>query len=83
MNQRQQTSSDEEFVDALYTTLLKRPADPAGRAFYVARLEQGISRIELTREIATSATIKEAPAKRTALDAAALSCVPATIAIVR
>lgn len=54
MNQRPQTSSNEEFVDALYTTLLRRPADPAGRAFYVARLEQGISRIELTREITTS-----------------------------
>ena len=47
-------SSDEAFVDALYNTLLQRPADPAGRAFYVARLRQGISRIELTREITTS-----------------------------
>ena len=54
MNQRQQISSDEDFVDALYTTLLRRPADAAGRAFYVARLKQGLSRIELTREITTS-----------------------------
>lgn len=54
MDSRESGQSHEEFIDELYSSLLRRPADDRGRAYYVQRLLEGTSRLDVTREIATS-----------------------------
>jgi hypothetical protein len=46
--------SDASFVDALYERLLDRPADAAGRSFYLDELDGGLSRDDLARQFARS-----------------------------
>jgi GT2 family glycosyltransferase len=43
------------FVAAAYATLLLRPVDASGRAFYVRELERGVSRAEVLRGLVESA----------------------------
>lgn len=42
------------YVDGVYERLLGRPADPSGRAFWIARLEQGTSRDRFVRSFLRS-----------------------------
>lgn len=45
---------DKAFVDACYTALLKRVADPVGMEFYVERVRVGISKAQILEEISMS-----------------------------
>lgn len=46
-NLLQSTEGRGAFVDSEFPRLLDRPVDPAGRAFYIAKLEQGTTRAQL------------------------------------
>lgn len=48
-------AGDSLFIDACFRTLLGRPADPAGSAFYLGQLHDGKSREAVLRDIARSA----------------------------
>ncbi len=43
-----------EFVEHAYATLLQRPADDSGLAFYVAELERGVAKAEVLRALSES-----------------------------
>jgi SAM-dependent methyltransferase len=49
------SGSDEDFVDRVWRTVLRRPVEPDVRADAVARLAAGMSRAALIAELATSA----------------------------
>ena len=42
------------FVEAAYSTLLGRPADESGLAFYLSEIESGVDKREVIRALATS-----------------------------
>ncbi len=44
----------ESFVDAAYLSILRRVADPAGKAHYLERLAQGISKADVVKALASS-----------------------------
>ncbi len=47
-------ATDKGWVDALYQSLLSRPADPTGEAFWVGQLEDGVSRASVAYGFAAS-----------------------------
>jgi sugar lactone lactonase YvrE len=47
-------ATDKGWVDALYQSLLSRPADPTGDAFWVGQLEDGVSRASVAYGFAAS-----------------------------
>lgn len=53
MNQR--NLSDDEFIDALYRTLMGREADSAGKAYWEAYIKNGMSKTAMFAEFANSA----------------------------
>ena len=48
------------FVEATYVTLLKRLPDLDGLAFYLARLHDGIGKLQILHEIASSQECRDA-----------------------
>jgi len=48
------TKKDEDFVDSCYRQLLKREADPQGKAHYLSRLRQGRTKVSVLHDIARS-----------------------------
>lgn len=51
---RLQGGTDAAFVDAAFRDLLGRDADPAGRNFWIARLEAGVSRTQVANSFQAS-----------------------------
>lgn len=45
---------DEAFIQAAYESLLGRPADEAGLAYYLARLRTGYSKLSILRQLRSS-----------------------------
>lgn len=63
---------DVSFVDCVYKTFLKRPADMHGLTTYVAQFRSGVSKLEIIRSIARSPEGRRQKAKLEGLNTATL-----------
>lgn len=51
---------DQDFVDSSYRAILRRPADPQGREFYLTRLRAGAPKLQLLVELSESPEARRA-----------------------